>query len=139
MQDGLKQILLNLNLEDFIPFLENTTYLVLFFIILTIVLFYLISYLAKFFFENKKKSVERRKPSLNEIIDKEDVKITDDNDFVDVLVAIEEEMAAVRELCVGGYISKGVYISETDRLAEKAKFLGCNFYSFKSSRPESSS
>ena len=93
MQDGLKQILLNLNLEDFIPFLENTTYLVLFFIILTIVLFYLISYLAKFFFENKEKSVERRKPSLNEIIDKEDVKITDDNDFVDVLVAIEEEMA----------------------------------------------
>ena len=55
MQDGLKQILLNLNLEDFIPFLENTTYLVLFFIILTIVLFYLISYLAKFFFENKRK------------------------------------------------------------------------------------
>ena len=124
MQDGLKQILLNLNLEDFIPFLENTTYLVLFFIILTIVLFYLISYLAKFFFENKEKSVERRKPSLNEIIDKEDVKITDDNDFVDVLVAIEEEMAAVRELYVGGYISKGVYISETDRLYEKAKIFG---------------
>ena len=124
MQDGLKQILLNLNLEDFIPFLQNTTYLVLFFIILTIVLFYLISYLAKFFFENKEKSVERRKPSLNEIIDKEDVKITDDNDFVDVLVAIEEEMAAVRELYVGGYISKGVYISETDRLYEKAKIFG---------------
>ena len=124
MQDGLKQILLNLNLEDFIPFLENTTYLVLFFIILTIVLFYLISYLAKFFFENKEKSVERRKPSLNEIIDKEDVKITDDNDFVDVLVAIEEEMAAVRELYVGGYIIKGVYISETDRLYEKAKIFG---------------
>ena len=48
----------------------------------------------------------------------------DDNDFVDVLVAIEEEMAAVRELYVGGYISKGVYISETDRLYEKAKIFG---------------
>ena len=34
-------------------------------------------------------------------------------------------MAAVRELYVGGYISKGVYISETDRLYEKAKYLVC--------------
>ena len=46
----------------------------------------------------------KEKPSLNEIIDKDEVKISDDNDFVDVLVAIEEEMAAVRELYVGGYI-----------------------------------
>ena len=124
MQESLKQVFLNLNLESFIPYLENTTYLVLFFIFLTIVLFYLISYLAKFFYNNKEKSVERKKPSLNEIIDKDDVKVSDDNDFVDVLVAIEEEMAAVRELYVGGYISKGVYISETDRLYEKAKIFG---------------
>ena len=124
MQESLKQVFLNLNLESFIPYVENTTYLVLFFIFLTIVLFYLISYLAKFFYNNKEKSVERKKPSLNEIIDKDDVKVSDDNDFVDVLVAIEEEMAAVRELYVGGYISKGVYISETDRLYEKAKIFG---------------
>lgn len=124
MQESLKQVFLNLNLEGFIPYLENTTYLVLFFIFLTIVLFYLISYLAKFLYKNKEKSVERKKPSLNEIIDKDDVKVSDDNDFVDVLVAIEEEMAAVRELYVGGYISKGVYISETDRLYEKAKIFG---------------
>lgn len=124
MQESLKQVFLNLNLESFIPYLENTTYLVLFFIFLTIVLFYLISYVAKFFYNNKEKSVERKKPSLNEIIDKDDVKVSDDNDFVDVLVAIEEEMAAVRELYVGGYISKGVYISETDRLYEKAKIFG---------------
>ena len=124
MQENLKQVFLNLNLEGFIPYLENTTYLVLFFIFLTIVLFYLISYVAKFFYDNKEKSVERKKPSLNEIIDKDDVKVSDDNDFVDVLVAIEEEMAAVRELYVGGYISKGVYISETDRLYEKAKIFG---------------
>lgn len=124
MQESLKQVFLNLNLEGFIPHLENTTYLVLFFIFLTIVLFYLISYVAKFFFNNKEKSVDRKKPSLNEIIDKDDVKVSDDNDFVDVLVAIEEEMAAVRELYVGGYISKGVYISETDRLYEKAKIFG---------------
>ena len=38
---------------------------------------------------------------VKEIIDKDEVKISDDNDFVDVLVAIEEEMAAVRELYVG--------------------------------------
>ena len=124
MQESLKQVFLNLNLESFIPYLENTTYLVLFFIFLTIVLFYLISYVAKFFYNNNEKSVERKKPSLNEIIDKDDVKVSDDNDFVDVLVAIEEEMAAVRELYVGGYISKGVYISETDRLYEKAKIFG---------------
>ncbi len=124
MQENLKQILSNLNLENFIPYIENTTYLVLFFIFLTIILFYLISFLAKLFHENKEKSIERKKPSLNEIIDKDEVKISDDNDFVDVLVAIEEEMAAVRELYVGGYISKGVYISETDRLYEKAKIFG---------------
>ncbi len=80
--------------------------------------------MAKLFHENKEKTIERKKPSLNEIIDKDEVKISDDNDFVDVLVAIEEEMAAVRELYVGGYISKGVYISETDRLYEKAKIFG---------------
>lgn len=124
MKESLKQVFLNLNLESFIPYAENTTYLVLFFIFLTIVLFYLISYVAKFFYNNNEKSVERKKPSLNEIIDKDDVKVSDDNDFVDVLVAIEEEMAAVRELYVGGYISKGVYISETDRLYEKAKIFG---------------
>ena len=33
-------------------------------------------------------------------------------------------MTAIRELYVGGYISKGVYISETDRLYEKAKIFG---------------
>ena len=66
------------------------------------------------------------KPTLNEIINKTDnVNISgNDNDFVDVLVAIEEEMAAIRELYVGGYITKGIYISETDRLYEKAKVFG---------------
>ena len=90
MQENLKQILSNLNLENFIPYIENTTYLVLFFIFLTIILFYLISF-SKTFHENKEKSIERKKPSLNEIIDKDEVKISDDNDFVDVLVAIEEK------------------------------------------------
>ena len=45
------------------------------------------------------------KPSLNDIINEEDTTVvvkSSDNDFVDVLVAIEEEMAAVRELYVGG-------------------------------------
>ena len=63
----------------------------------------------------------RKLHNFLEIIDKDEVKVSHDNDFVDVLVAIEEEMAAVRELYVGGYMSKGVYISETDRLYEKAK------------------
>ena len=124
MQEKLKQLFSDLNLEGFSPYLENTTYLVLFFIFLTILLFYFISYLAKFFYKSGDKSIERKKPSLNEIIDKDEVKVSHDNDFVDVLVAIEEEMAAIRELYVGGYISKGVYISETDRLYEKAKIFG---------------
>ena len=124
MQEKLKQLFSDLNLEGFSPYLENTTYLVLFFIFFTILLFYFISYLAKFFYKSSDKSIERKKPSLNEIIDKDEVKVSHDNDFVDVLVAIEEEMAAVRELYVGGYISKGVYISETDRLYEKAKIFG---------------
>ena len=64
------------------------------------------------------------KPNLDEIIDKKEIKINDENEFVDVLVAIEEEMLAIRELYIGGYISKGVYISETDRLYEKAKVFG---------------
>ena len=70
------------------------------------------------------RAMQNKKPVLNELMNKDDIKIHDDNDFVDVLVAIEEEMNAIRELYVGGYISKGVYISETDRLYEKAKIFG---------------
>jgi hypothetical protein len=72
----------------------------------------------------KNNDVTRKQPNLDDIIDKRDIKVSDDNEFVDVLVAIEEEMTAIRELYVGGYISKGVYISETDRLYEKAKIFG---------------
>ena len=67
------------------------------------------------------------KPTLNDVIEAENsekVKVNNENDFVDVLVAIEEEMAAIRELYVGGYITKGIYISETDRLYQKAKIFG---------------
>ena len=72
----------------------------------------------------KKKSTHS-KPSLNEIINEDNSNANlDNNDFIDVLVAIEEEMAAIRELYVGGYITKGIYISETDRLYEKAKVFG---------------
>ena len=64
--------------------------------------------------------------NLNEIINKtENMNMSgNDNEFIDVLVAIEEEMSAIRELYVGGYITKGIYISETDRLYEKAKIFG---------------
>tara|TARA_S200000501_G_C20411221_1_gene563610 strand:- start:189 stop:593 length:405 start_codon:yes stop_codon:yes gene_type:complete len=75
--------------------------------------------------------INKTKPTLNEIVNKVDSKIDsnkkyseNENDFIDVLVAIEEEMAAIRELYVGGYITKGIYISETDRLYEKAKVFG---------------
>ena len=94
------------------------------FLLIFLIVFYLI--LGS---KSHKKSIlvgNTAKPTLNEIINKTDsLNISgNDNDFVDVLVAIEEEMAAVRELYVGGYITKGIYISETDRLYEKAKVFG---------------
>lgn len=68
-----------------------------------------------------------KKPVINDTIKINDSNLkseSDKNDFIDVLSAIEEEMAAVRELYVNGYITKGIYISETDRLYEKAKIFG---------------
>ena len=104
--------------------MENTIYLVIFSILLTLILYFILSFALKIFLKKKDDITERKKPLLNEIIDEDNVKVNDDNQFVDVLAAIEEEMAAIRELYVGGYISKGVYISETDRLYEKAKIFG---------------
>jgi hypothetical protein len=123
VEDKIKYYLEKLNLENFAPYLNSTLYLAilagLFFI--CILLFFI------FLFKTKKTDIPKRnnlKPNLEEIIDRKEIKINDDNEFVDVLVAIEEEMLAIRELYVGGYISKGIYISETDRLYEKAKVFG---------------
>tara|TARA_B100001996_G_C18460022_1_gene515679 strand:+ start:105 stop:485 length:381 start_codon:yes stop_codon:yes gene_type:complete len=125
MLNEIKNYLENLNLGEYIPFLDDVTYLLVIFIVLVFFIFLVI---ASFVGKTLKRNVdqpERKKPVLDEIImDKSDIKINDENDFVDVLAAIEEEMNAVRELYVGGYISKGVYISETDRLYEKAKIFG---------------
>ena len=113
------------NLQNLIPLLNETKYLYLFVFIIFAVIFLILSLLIKS--SIKKESapeVERRKPNLNDIVDSRNINVSDDNEFVDVLVAIEEEMTAIRELYVGGYISKGVYISETDRLYEKAKIFG---------------
>ena len=44
----VKTVIFRLKFEGFSPYLENTTYLV-FFLFFTILLFYFISYLAKFF------------------------------------------------------------------------------------------
>ena len=122
--DFAKQILEKIKLESLIPYLDNTVYLIAFLVILTLLIYFFLSLLFKLFFKGSDSKQERKKPSLNEIIDTENFKANDDNDFIDVLAAIEEEMAAVRELYVGGYISKGVYITETDRLYEKAKIFG---------------
>ena len=123
VEDKIKYYLEKLNLENFAPYLNSTLYLAilagLFFI--CILLFFI------FLFKTKKTDIPKRnnlKPNLEEIIDRKEIKINDDNEFVDVLVAIEEEMLAIRELYVGGYISKGIYISETDRLYEKATVFG---------------
>lgn len=111
--------LMNLSKLDDIYFLT-----LLLLIIGAIVFFLLFTILKKNKNEvNKKNSTSN---NLNEIINKtENINLSgNENDFIDVLVAIEEEMAAIRELYVGGYITKGIYISETDRLYEKAKIFG---------------
>ncbi len=115
----------NLNdLKEFLPFVDETKYLYLIFIVIFIIVFGVLTILIKSLPKKKKIEIPKSQPSLNDIVDTRDIKINDDNEFVDVLVAIEEEMIAIRELYVGGYISKGVYISETDRLYEKAKIFG---------------
>ena len=119
-----KNLVMKIDIEHFKPYMENTLYLVIFSILLTLILYFILSFALKIFFKKKDDITERKKPLLNEIIDEDNTKVNDDNQFVDVLAAIEEEMAAIRELYVGGYISKGVYISETDRLYEKAKIFG---------------
>lgn len=124
MIDKIESYIYSLDILNKIPFLENISQLLFFAFLLTVIIFFLLALLIKKGIKKKTNSQERKKPVLDEIIDKEDIKINDENDFVDVLVAIEEEMNAVRELYVGGYISKGVYISETDRLYEKAKIFG---------------
>ena len=122
--DFVKQALEKFELGSLIPYLDNTVYLISFLVFLTLLIYIFLSLLLKLFFKKSDNKHERKQPLLNEIIDSDNIKIDDDNDFVDVLAAIEEEMAAVRELYVGGYISKGVYITETDRLYEKAKIFG---------------
>ena len=123
----MDNIINTLNLEklnNFIPYIGDTKYLIIIFVAIFLTIFILITILTKKNAIKKNDDVTRKQPNLDDIIDKRDIKVSDDNEFVDVLVAIEEEMTAIRELYVGGYISKGVYISETDRLYEKAKIFG---------------
>ena len=123
----MNNIINTLNLEkfsNFIPYIGDTKYLIIIFGAIFLTVFILITILTKKNAIRKNNDVTRKQPNLDDIIDKRDIKVSDDNEFVDVLVAIEEEMMAIRELYVGGYISKGVYISETDRLYEKAKIFG---------------
>ena len=123
----MDNIINTLNLEkfnNFIPYIGDTKYLIIIFGAIFLTIFIVITMLTKKNAIKKNNDVTRKQPNLDDIIDKRDIKVSDDNEFVDVLVAIEEEMMAIRELYVGGYISKGVYISETDRLYEKAKIFG---------------
>ena len=111
-------------LYNFLPYIKDTKSLIIAFCAIFLIIFLLITILTKKNAFKRNNDVTRKQPNLDDIIDKRDIKVSDDNEFVDVLVAIEEEMTAIRELYVGGYISKGVYISETDRLYEKAKIFG---------------
>ena len=110
--------------SDLIPFLRESIGIYMIFAFLFIAIFILILMFTKSGTREKNSLKVRKQPNLEDIIETNDIKVNEDNEFVDVLVAIEEEMIAIRELYVGGYISKGVYISETDRLYEKAKIFG---------------
>ena len=117
--DKIKGVSFFENLENFhiLIILSGFLFLIIF------IIFYF------FLFKKTNKSIgidnNKNKPTLNDIVNNTGKSTkSDNNDFIDVLVAIEEEMAAIRELYVGGYITKGIYISETDRLYEKAKVFG---------------
>ena len=122
--DKIKTFFEKESLSELLPFLNDSMYIYLFFVFIFFVVFFLLSLLTRGSKKNKIDKMERKQPNLDEIVDTRSLNVSDDNEFVDVLVAIEEEMTAIRELYVGGYISKGVYISETDRLYEKAKIFG---------------
>ena len=115
---GLKKYFNLLDLSNF-NFLIFVTGLLL----LLILIFSVIIKLIKT--KNETQQLNKSKPTLEKTVNAE---LSNDNqnknDFIDILVAIEEEMAAVRELYVSGYITKGIYISETDRLYSKAKIFG---------------
>ena len=123
IEEKINEFLTKLNLTQYTDYLDDSFYVIgLSGLLFLIILFFFVS-TSKV----KDRNAPKRstvKPNLDEIIDKKEIKINDENEFVDVLVAIEEEMLAIRELYIGGYISKGVYISETDRLYEKAKVFG---------------
>ena len=123
--EKLNEILQIEKLKGLLPFLDSTAYVYGMFLLIFVIIFVVFSAFVKSANKKNHADLDRQKPNLVEdIIDTKNVKISEDNEFVDVLVAIEEEMTAIRELYVGGYISKGVYISETDRLYEKAKIFG---------------
>ena len=112
-------------LQNLLPFLSETKNIYIFFFLIFLTIFIIFSILIKSSSKKMvKQDVERKQPNLDDIVNSRNLNVSDDNEFIDVLVAIEEEMTAIRELYVGGYISKGVYISETDRLYEKAKIFG---------------
>ena len=114
----------NESFKRFGEYIDYTTYLYGEFILIFLIVFLFMTLAIKNNTKKKSENKEVKTPSLDDIVDTRNIKVSDDNEFVDVLVAIEEEMTAIRELYVGGYISKGVYISETDRLYEKAKIFG---------------
>ena len=123
IEEKINEFLTKLNLTQYTDYLDDSFYVIgLLGLLFLIILFFFVS-TSKVKDSNAPKR-STVKPNLDEIIDKKEIKINDENEFVDVLVAIEEEMLAIRELYIGGYISKGVYISETDRLYEKAKVFG---------------
>ena len=116
-----------LSLKKYFNLLDLSNFNFLIFVSgLLLLLILIFSVIIKLFkTKNETQQLNKSKPTLEKTVNAE---LSNDNqnknDFIDILVAIEEEMAAVRELYVSGYITKGIYISETDRLYSKAKIFG---------------
>ena len=116
-----------LSLKKYFNLLDLSNFNFLIFVTgLLLLLILIFSVIIKLFkTKNETQQLNKSKPTLEKTVNAE---LSNDNqnknDFIDILVAIEEEMAAVRELYVSGYITKGIYISETDRLYSKAKIFG---------------
>ena len=78
MIDKIESYIYSLDILNKIPFLENISQLLFFAFLLTIIIFFLLALLIKKGIKKKTNSQERKKPVLDEIIDKEDIKINDE-------------------------------------------------------------
>ena len=70
------------DLKEFLPFLDETKYIYIFFIIIFIIIFGVLSIVFKSSSKNQKVESPKNQPSLNDIINTREIKIDDDNELL---------------------------------------------------------